>query len=46
MAFFTPNEIVDLIVMTVAIGYIFSKIFGTPQSDDYDPLKHYKKIGF
>jgi len=43
MALITIPEIIDIIVMTFAIGYIFSKIFRRAPSGDYDPLDYYKK---
>lgn len=46
MAFLTFSEVLDLIVMTVAIGYISSKVFGRRPAEDYDPLKYYQKSGF
>ena len=44
MILFTSQEIIDLIVMILVIGYIFSKIFPKKNiviSKDYDPLKQY-----
>jgi len=38
----TLPEIVDIIVMTIAIGYIFSKFFRRVPAS-YDPLTYYKK---
>ena len=43
MPLITIPEIFDIIVMTLAIGYIFSKLFLRAPSEDYDPLKYYKK---
>ena len=45
MALITIPEIIDIIVMTFAIGYIFSKIFRRRPAEDYDPLTYYKKSG-
>ena len=44
MAFFTVIELVDIIIMTAAIGFIFSSFFKRPQSheEDHDPLKQSK----
>ncbi len=39
----TLMEIVDIIVMTFAIGYIFSDFFRREPLEGYDPLKFYKK---
>ena len=35
-------EIIDMIIMSLAIGYIFSGYLKKPAIDNYDPLKHYK----
>ena len=36
-------ELIDIIIMSLAIGYIFSNAFSKPIStDNYDPLKNYK----
>ncbi|MBR9676173.1 hypothetical protein GOV05_04135 [Candidatus Woesearchaeota archaeon] len=45
MAFFTFAELVDLIIMVLAIGFIFSRIFKRkPQvTQHYDPLAQYAK---
>lgn len=43
MALITIPEIIDIIVMTLAIGYIFSRVFRRRPSEDYDPLTYYKK---
>jgi len=42
MPLFTVSEIFDIIIMTLAVGYIFSGIFKRPAPEDYDPLKHFK----
>ena len=36
-------EIMDIIIMSFAIGYIFSSFLKRPTPKDYDPLKHYGK---
>jgi Zn-dependent protease len=36
-------EIIDMLIMALAIGYIFSDVLKKPANDDYDPLKHYKR---
>ena len=43
MPLITLMEIVDIIVMTIAIGYIFSKFFRRAPQEGYDPLTYYKK---
>ena len=43
MPLFTIGEIIDIIVMTIAIGYIFSKFFRRVPQEGYDPLAYYKK---
>ncbi len=43
MPIITLPEIIDIIVMTVAIGYIFSKFFKREPQEGYDPLTYYKK---
>ncbi|MEM4267470.1 MAG: M50 family metallopeptidase [Candidatus Woesearchaeota archaeon] len=47
MTILSLNEIIDIFVMTAAVGFIFKDVFRTPakQSDDeYDPLKDYEGI--
>src|SRR3989338_3329129 len=39
----TLMEIFDIIIMTFAIGYIFSDFFRREPSEGYDPLKYYQK---
>lgn len=41
MALISFNEIIDLIAMTVFVGYIFSDILPA-RRENYDPLTHYK----
>jgi Zn-dependent protease len=41
--FFTIMEFIDLIIMTLAIGYIFSRFFRRTPAEGYDPLTYYKK---
>jgi len=36
-------EVIDMIIMSLAIGYIFSGILKKPVPEDYDPLVHYQK---
>ena len=43
MPLITLMEIIDIIVMTIAIGYIFSRFFRRAPQEDYDPLTYYKK---
>ncbi len=43
MVWITPGEIIDIAVMTIAIGYIFSKFFKREPQEGYDPLTYYKK---
>ena len=43
MAIITLWEIIDIIVMTIAIGYIFSRFFRRTPQEGYDPLTYYKK---
>jgi len=40
--FITINEIIDIVIMTLAIGYIFSSFIKEPE-EDYEPLKHFGK---
>ncbi|MBI2208402.1 hypothetical protein HYU50_02805 [Candidatus Woesearchaeota archaeon] len=42
MPFFAFSEILDMVIMTLAVGYIFSGVFKRPVPEDYDPLKHFK----
>ena len=39
MTFFTLMELIDVIIMTLAVGFIFSDSFRKPAEEDYDPLK-------
>ncbi|MEK6874259.1 MAG: hypothetical protein AABX52_00750 [Nanoarchaeota archaeon] len=43
MAIISVNEIIDLVIMTFAVGFIFKDAFKTP-SRDYDPLLHYSSF--
>jgi|TARA_B100001964_G_scaffold212468_1_gene248558 Zn-dependent protease len=43
MPLITLGEMVDIIVMTIAIGYIFSKFVKRAPQEGYDPLTYYKK---
>ena len=42
MPLITLGEIIDLIIMTIFVGYIFSDIIPV-RRENYDPLVHYKK---
>mgnify|MGYP001583119008 CR=1 FL=1 len=42
MALISFNEIIDLVAMTVFVGYIFSDMIPA-RRDNYDPLLHYKR---
>ena len=44
--FFTISEIIDLILMILAIGYIFSTFIKREPTEGYDPLTYYKKNTF
>jgi Zn-dependent protease len=44
--FITVREIIDIVLMTLAIGYIFSTFIKRQPSEDYDPLTYYKKNQF
>ncbi|MDO8740553.1 MAG: M50 family metallopeptidase [Candidatus Woesearchaeota archaeon] len=39
-------EIIDIIIMSIVIGFIFKDIFRMPAVGSYDPLKHYGKFNF
>ncbi len=41
--FFTAREIIDLAIMVLAIGYIFSTFIKREPTEGYDPLKYYEK---
>ena len=41
--FISPKEIIDLVIMTFAIGYIFSDYFKREPLEGYDPLTYYQK---
>jgi Zn-dependent protease len=36
-------ELIDMLIMSLAIGYIFSNYISKPTREDYDPLKTYKR---
>lgn len=42
MVLITFQEIIDAVVMSFAVGFIFSGIFKRPVPEDYDPLKEHK----
>ena len=42
MALISFNEIIDLVAMTVFVGYIFSDMIPV-RRENYDPLLHYKR---
>ena len=44
--FITPREIIDIVIMTFAIGYIFSTFIKRQPTEGYDPLTYYKKNPF
>jgi Zn-dependent protease len=44
--FITIQEIFDIIIMTFAIGYIFSNYFKRQPEESYDPIKFYQKNQF
>jgi Zn-dependent protease len=37
----TPQEIFDLVIMTLAVGFIFKDYIKAPAEADHDPLAHY-----
>ena len=41
----TLMELFDIVIMTFAIGFIFSDVFRREPLEGYDPLKFYKKSG-
>lgn len=43
MPLITIGEIIDLILMTFFVGYIFSGIIPVRREEHYDPLTHYKR---
>ena len=40
---FTINELIDLVIMTVAIGYIFSTFIKRQPTTGYDPIAYFKQ---
>ncbi|MBW2997268.1 M50 family metallopeptidase [Candidatus Woesearchaeota archaeon] len=47
---FSLQEVLDIVIMTVALGFIFKDVFlprraRVVDTEHYDPLKHYKSIG-
>lgn len=43
MPLITIGEIIDLILMTFFVGYIFSGMIPVRREEHYDPLTHYKR---
>ncbi|MBW2980393.1 hypothetical protein KY360_03185 [Candidatus Woesearchaeota archaeon] len=43
MAFISIREIIDIIIMVFAIGYIFSGFFKRTPHEGYDPIKYFSK---
>jgi len=43
---FTIGELIDLVIMVFAIGYIFSSFIRREPAGGYDPLTYYKKSTF
>ncbi|MFH1316161.1 MAG: M50 family metallopeptidase [Candidatus Woesearchaeota archaeon] len=43
MAFISLQEIIEILIMTVAIGFIFSRFFPRKPKEDYDPLTYFNK---
>ncbi len=41
--FITIAEVIDILVMTFAIGFIFSDVFRRQPLEGYDPLKYFQK---
>ena len=39
-------EVIDIVIMTFAIGYIFSDYFRREPEGDYDPIKYYQRPPF
>ena len=46
MAFLSIQEVIDIIAMTFAIGFIFSRFFKRKPTEGYDPLTYYQKSSF
>lgn len=47
MTLFILSEIIDIILMTLFVGFIFTGVFKKPRHHEaYDPLEHYKRIKF
>lgn len=44
--FITIREIIDIVIMTFAIGYIFSTFIKREPVEGYDPIKFYQKNKF
>ncbi|MBW2971879.1 M50 family metallopeptidase [Candidatus Woesearchaeota archaeon] len=47
---FSLNELLDIVIMTLAIGFIFKDVFMPKRhtivdTDHYDPLAHYRSMG-
>lgn len=43
---FSISELIDLVIMVLAIGYIFSSYFKREPTEGYDPLTYYRKNTF
>lgn len=45
--FFTLSEIIDIVIITLVLGYIFKDVFRSKQVDYYeDPIRFYKQESF
>ena len=44
MAFFTIKEIIDIVIMTLAVGFIFKDVFRAPlgRSYSHDPVGYHR----
>ncbi len=45
MPFITLNEIIAIIAMAFAMGFIFTRYFRRQPTEGYDPIKYYQKAG-
>ena len=41
--FLSITELLDIVIMTAFVGYIFTGVFKRPRHEEYDPLKHYSR---
>ncbi len=43
--FFSIQELIDIVIMIGAVGFIFKDVFAVPVKRDFDPLDEFRKFG-